>query len=72
MGEPQHAIATNGHTVRVRVGETDQTAHSKSIETWVKGRGSRPFIRGVHFSEDDVAKFCPDVLLSEQKSNFLK
>jgi len=53
MGESQHAIATNGHTVRVRVGEIDQTAHSKSIETWVKGRGSRPFIRGVHFSEDE-------------------
>lgn len=53
MGEQQHAIATNGHTIRVRVGEIDQTAHSKSIETWVKGRGSRPFIRGVHFSEDE-------------------
>ena len=53
MGELQHPLATNGNTVRVRVGEIDQTAHSSSIETWVKGRGSRPFIRGVHFSEDE-------------------
>jgi hypothetical protein len=53
LGDEHHALATNGHTVRVRVGEIDQTAHSKSIETWVKGRGSRPFIRGVHFSEDE-------------------
>jgi hypothetical protein len=52
LGDEQHALATNGHTVRVRVGEIDQTAHSKSIETWTKGRTSRPFIRGVHFSED--------------------
>ena len=53
MGDEHHALATNGHTVRVRVGEIDQTAHSKSIETWAKGRASRPFIRGVHFSEDE-------------------
>jgi hypothetical protein len=56
LGEAHHLIATNGHTIRVRVGEIDQTAHSKSIETWVKGRTSRPFIRGVHFSEDDSGK----------------
>lgn len=53
LGEAHHLIATKGHTIRVRVGEIDQTAHSKSIETWVKGRTSRPFIRGVHFSEDE-------------------
>jgi hypothetical protein len=53
LGDAHHALATNGHTVRVRVGEIDQTAHSKSIETWAKGRSSRPFIRGVHFSEGE-------------------
>ena len=39
--------------MRARVGEIDQTAHAKNIETWVKGKRSRPFIRGVHFSESE-------------------
>ena len=46
-------MTTNERQVRVRVGEIDQTAHAKSIETWVKGKRSRPFIRGVHFSESE-------------------
>jgi hypothetical protein len=53
LGDKDHYLATNGHCVRVRVGEIDQTSHVKKIDTWVKGRRNRPFIRGVHFCEDE-------------------
>jgi len=53
LGEGNHWLVRGGENVRVRVGEVDQTSHAKDIGTWVKGRKSRPFIRGVHFSEDD-------------------
>jgi hypothetical protein len=53
LGDEDHYLATNGHCVRVRVGEIDQTSHVKKIDTWVKGRRNRPFIRGVHFCEDE-------------------
>lgn len=54
LGDEDHYLATNGHCVRVRVGEIDQTSHSQKIDTWAKGRRNRPFIRGVHFSEDEI------------------
>ena len=53
LSDEGHPLTTNDRHVRVRVGEIDQTAHAKNIETWVKGKRNRPFIRGVHFSEDD-------------------
>jgi len=53
LSDQEHPLTTNKRQVRVRVGEIDQTAHAKNIETWVKGKRSRPFIRGVHFSESE-------------------
>ena len=53
LSDERHPLTTNNRQVRVRVGEIDQTAHARSIETWVKGKRSRPFIRGVHFSESE-------------------
>jgi hypothetical protein len=53
LGENDHWLVRGGENIRVRVGEVDQTSHAKDIKTWVKGRKSRPFIRGVHFTEDD-------------------
>lgn len=53
LSDEDHPLTTNSRQVRVRVGEIDQTAHAKHIETWVKGKRSRPFIRGVHFSENE-------------------
>ena len=53
LSDENHPLTTNNRQVRVRVGEIDQTAHAKHIETWVKGKRSRPFIRGVHFSENE-------------------
>ncbi len=53
LGDKDHWLVRGGDNVRVRVGEIDQTSHSSSIQTWVKGRKSRPFIRGVHFTEDE-------------------
>lgn len=53
LSDDDHPLTTNDQQVRVRVGEIDQTAHAKHIETWVKGKRSRPFIRGVHFSESE-------------------
>lgn len=53
LSDESHPLTTNKCQVRVRVGEIDQTAHAKFIETWVKGKRSRPFIRGVHFSEHE-------------------
>lgn len=53
LSDEHHPLTTNQRQVRVRVGEIDQTAHAKFIETWVKGKRNRPFIRGVHFSEDE-------------------
>ena len=53
LSDEQHPLTTNSRQVRVRVGEIDQTAHASYIETWVKGKRSRPFIRGVHFSENE-------------------
>lgn len=53
LGDSNNWLATENHTVRVRVGEIDQTNHSKSLSAWVKGKKARPFIRGVHFSESE-------------------
>jgi hypothetical protein len=53
LSDDEHPLTTNERHVRVRVGEIDQTAHAKHIETWIKGKRSRPFIRGVHFSENE-------------------
>jgi len=53
LADDAHPLTTNSRHVRVRVGEVDQTAHAKNIETWVKGKRNRPFIRGVHFAEND-------------------
>ena len=57
LSDDEHPLTTNERHVRVRVGEIDQTAHAKHIETWVKGKRSRPFIRGVHFSENEQGNF---------------
>ena len=56
LSDEEHPLTTNERQVRVRVGEIDQTSHAQSIETWVKGKRSRPFIRGVHFSESEEGK----------------
>ena len=56
LGDQEHWLATNGHSVRVRVGEIDQTAHAANIDTWVKSRKSRAFIRGVHFAEEETGE----------------
>ena len=53
LSDDHHPLTTNNRHVRVRVGEIDQTAHAQHIETWVKGKRSRPFIRGVHFAENE-------------------
>ena len=53
LGDRDHWLATQEQTVKVRVGEIDQTAHSSNITSWDKARASRPFIRGVHFTEDE-------------------
>ena len=54
LGDRDHWLATQEQTVKVRVGEIDQTAHSSNISSWDKTKSSRPFIRGVHFTEDEV------------------
>ena len=54
LGDQDHWLATQEQTVKVRVGEIDQTAHSTNISSWDKTKSSRPFIRGVHFTEDEV------------------
>ena len=54
LGDHDHWLATQDQTVKVRVGEIDQTAHSNNISSWDKAKSSRPFIRGVHFTEDET------------------
>ena len=54
LGDQDHWLATQEQTVKVRVGEIDQTAHSTNISSWDKTKSSRPFIRGVHFTEDEL------------------
>ena len=54
LGDHDHWLATQEQTVKVRVGEIDQTAHSNNISSWDKTKSSRPFIRGVHFTEDET------------------
>ena len=54
LGDHDHWLATQEQTVKVRVGEIDQTAHSSNISSWDKTKSSRPFIRGVHFTEDET------------------
>ena len=56
LSDDHHVLTTNGKHVRVRVGEIDQTSNAKKIETWVKGRESHPFIRGVHFHENETGE----------------
>ena len=53
LAEPHHWLA--GETrLRVRVGEVDQTTWSAEIRPWKKGSRGTPFIRGIHFRNDEV------------------
>ena len=52
LAEPNHWLA--GKTrLRVRVGEVDQTTWSSDIKPWKKGGRGTPFIRGIHFRNDE-------------------
>ncbi len=53
LGDSDHWLVRGGDSIRVRVGEIDQNSYSSSIQTWVKSKKSRPFIRGVHFTEEN-------------------
>ena len=52
LAESNHWLA--GETrLRVRVGEVDQTTWSADIKPWKKGSRGTPFIRGIHFRNDE-------------------
>ena len=53
LAESHHWLAGKKR-LRVRVGEVDQTTWSADIRPWKKGSRGTPFIRGIHFRNDDV------------------
>ena len=53
LAESHHWLAGKNR-LRVRVGEVDQTTWSADIKPWKKGSRGTPFIRGIHFRNDDV------------------
>ncbi len=53
LAESHHWLAGKNR-LRVRVGEVDQTTWSADIRPWKKGSRGTPFIRGIHFRNDDV------------------
>ncbi len=52
LAESHHWLAGEKR-LRVRVGEVDQTTWSSDIKPWKKGSRGTPFIRGIHFRNDD-------------------
>ena len=52
LAESNHWLAGESR-LRVRVGEVDQTTWSADIKPWKKGSRGTPFIRGIHFRNDD-------------------
>jgi len=52
LTEPLGLLTVNGESVKVRVGEIDQTSHASYIKPWNGGGKGTPFIRGVHFTDD--------------------
>lgn len=53
LAESHHWLAGKNR-LRVRVGEVDQTTWSADIKPWKKGSRGTPFIRGIHFRNDEV------------------
>ena len=53
LAESHHWLAGKKR-LRVRVGEVDQTTWSADIRPWKKGSRGTPFIRGIHFRNDEV------------------
>ena len=52
LAESHHWLAGKNR-LRVRVGEVDQTTWSADIKPWKKGSRGTPFIRGIHFRNDE-------------------
>ena len=52
LAESNHWLAGKSR-LRVRVGEVDQTTWSADIKPWKKGSRGTPFIRGIHFRNDE-------------------
>ncbi|MDP6905925.1 MAG: hypothetical protein QF440_00730 [Candidatus Thalassarchaeaceae archaeon] len=52
LAESHHWLAGEKR-LRVRVGEVDQTTWSSDIKPWKKGSRGTPFIRGIHFRNDE-------------------
>jgi len=52
LTEPLGILTVGGESVKVRVGEIDQTSHASHIKPWSGGGKGTPFIRGVHFTDD--------------------
>lgn len=52
LAESNHWLAGDKR-LRVRVGEVDQTTWSSDIKPWKKGSRGTPFIRGIHFRNDE-------------------
>jgi len=52
LAESHHWLAGKKR-LRVRVGEVDQTTWSADIKPWKKGSRGTPFIRGIHFRNDE-------------------
>ena len=52
LAEESHWLAGKNR-LRVRVGEVDQTTWSADIKPWKKGSRGTPFIRGIHFRNDE-------------------
>ena len=53
LSEKGHWLAGEDERVRVRVGEIDQTNWSADIKPWRKGSRGAPFVRGIHFRNDE-------------------
>ena len=53
LAEEGHWLAGESQRVRVRVGEIDQTNWSADIKPWRKGSRGAPFVRGIHFRNDE-------------------
>ncbi len=66
LGDHDHWLATQDQTVKVRVGEIDQTAHSNNISSWDKTKSSRPFIRGFTSLKMRLVESTFDTLHSER------
>ena len=55
ISDPDHWLSAGGERVRVRVGEADQTVHSAGMSDWPPSSRGIPFIRGIHFQNDDAS-----------------